>query len=505
MNRLDRLSIISFFISFFLFAEFSFTGIFLNVFIIHTYAKPFMESILLMLAGFMLLSFLLNFRSSIMAFYVSLYTSLAMFLTVIFTIGETSFIIVLMAFLLYIIYAGLNFRKIDGKRVRITTFFATLALIGFLGGIISIYQQPYRLPITIETASTLFIGVGHSLPILEEYGIFVISPYLELTVSPVELLIFLGISSLVSENYYLIIKYIGERRSSSGKIGAALYGVTGALSCQCESYIALLPAISAFLLDEVLLPTVFSSIALLILTYIFVSRFYMQGRHIRLFEPAKWGRRNRWEFIFLSSSLILPPLIVTAGVSMNLERNPIFFFLSGMYMVLEGYIFTYSVFRFIRPKMRSRRVNIIVTSSGIILPLLWYIPFLTGLAFNNGLIYDIMSLSGFFGGIMMGYSFTHSTRSEAYAINEYITVIFSIFPLAIFYLGNVLEIRIWSFFSLEGQIIFSLINWLIMLPIMWFATHVSLQNLVDGSISKSGDVDGIKFIDSGPTLFQSRS
>lgn len=495
MNKPGKFPIISFFISFLLFAEFAITGFKFNLFIVHTMAIPYTTVIAFLLLILMLSSITLNFRPSVISFYISLYVSLAMFFTLVFTIGESSFPIVFLGFILYLLFVGLNSRSISGKRIRVTTFFATLVLIAFLGGIISIYDQHYNVPITIETASTLFIGVGHSLPILEKFGIFIITKYVEITVSPIEMLIFLGISSLVSENYFLIISYIGNKRSGSGRVGAALYGVTGALSCQCESYIALLPAVSAFLLDEVLLPTVLSSLVLLVFTYILVSKYYMKNRHVKIFEPWKWNKVSSGQFIFLSTSLITAPLIITMGVFLGLQRNPIFFFLSSMYMVLVGYIFSYSVFRFIKPVKRSRRFNILLTSIGIIIPLIWYYPYLTYVAFNNGLFFDLMSLTGFSGGIMMGYAFSHSTRTEGYALNEYITVIFSIFPLAIFYMGNVLELRIWSIFSLEGQIIYSLLNWLIMLPIMWFATHVSLQNLVDDRIPEREKFEDMAFLD----------
>ncbi len=478
MEKKAGISILLFFISFFLFTEVALTGFFLHVFIIHTFALGYLEIFLPVLISFMLLSFFLIFSSRVIFFYISLYVALSMFLMEIFSLHESSAGIVLVGFLLYATFIYLNSGKIPGKKIRVTTFFATLTLIAFLGGIISLFQQPYVIPITIETANTLFIGVGHSLPILEKYGIFIISPDMMMTVSPIEFLIFFGISSLVSENYFLIIRYIENKRSAMGKAGAVIYGITGALSCQCESYIALLPAISAFLLDEILLPTVFSSLILLFLTYIFVSKFYMKGRHIFYFEPERWNRNSRLQLLFLSSSVILPPIIVTIGVYFGLQLNPIFFFLSAMYMVLEGYIFSYSIFRFIRPVLRTRLTNTIISTAGVVISLIWYFPYLTGLAYHNGLIFDVMTLSGFLGGIMMAYSYTHSPRAQAYAINEYITVIFSIFPLAIFYMGNVLEIKIWPFFTLEGQIIYSLINWLIMLPVMWLATHISLQNLV---------------------------
>ncbi|MGP6206517.1 hypothetical protein ACNF42_00565 [Cuniculiplasma sp. SKW3] len=503
MNKPKKLSLISFFISFLLFTEFAITGFRLNLFIVHTMAIPYTTAIALLLLLLMLLSIPMNFRPNVASFYISLYVSLAMFLTLVFTVGEASFSIVLVGFVLYLLFVGLNSRSIPGKKIRVTTFFATLTLIAFLGGIISIYDQHYDVPITIETASTMFIGVGHSLPILEKFGIFIITKYVEITVSPIELLIFLGISSLVSENYFLIISYIGNKRSKYGRVGAALYGVTGALSCQCESYIALLPAVSAFLLDEVLLPTVFSSLALLVLTYILVSKYYMHNRHLHIFEPWKWEKGNSRQFLFLSTSLITAPLIITLGVSLDLQRNPIFFFISSMYMVLVGYIFSYSISRFIKPVNRSRKFNTLLTSIGIIIPLIWYLPYLTYAAFNNGLFFDLMSLTGFSGGIMMGYAFTHSTRTEGYALNEYITVIFSIFPLAIFYMGNVLELKIWSVFSLEGQIIYSLLNWLIMLPIMWFATHVSLQNLVEDKMPENDKFQDLAFLDMNPLSIHS--
>jgi hypothetical protein len=102
---------------------------------------------------------------------------------------------------------------------------------------------------------------------------------------------------------------------------------------------------------------------------------------------------------------------------------------------------------------------------------------MTEAAFHSPAIFGVMTISGFAGGVLLGTAYSMLDRNDRYVFNEYITVVFSLLPLTIFYITDRLQRAIWPSFTLSGQTEFSIIAWLVMLPIMWYATHQALNNL----------------------------
>ncbi|EQB71050.1 MAG: hypothetical protein AMDU1_APLC00039G0027 [Thermoplasmatales archaeon A-plasma] len=217
--------------------------------------------------------------------------------------GFPELFIIISALAIYAVYYFEIARHFSDTVVRIPTFFATLLLMAFLGDIVAHIAQPPGFPVTVESTATMFTILGLKIPLLEEFGVFIISPIASFVTSPVEYILFFSIAALVSENYHEIITFVAGRRVGAGKVGTAVYGLTGALSCQCESFIALLPAVSILLIDYILVPMIFVSAALLSATYILVVRYYKKGRPNMLFVPQNWrhGRLGRIAMVSLNN------------------------------------------------------------------------------------------------------------------------------------------------------------------------------------------------------------
>lgn len=387
------------------------------------------------------------------------------------------FFIMIPALAIYIIHYYVRVSRFSGIVVRIPTFFATILLMTFLGDIVTHIIQPPGFPVTVETTSTMFAILGLKIPLLETYGIFVISPVASFVTSPVEYLLFFSIAALVSENYHEIISYVTGSSDVTGKLSTAVYGLTGAFSCQCESFIALLPAVSILLINYILAPMIFVSAALLAGTYILVVRFYKQGRRNLLFEPERWNHAKTGRIALVSAVIIGVPIFFTVGVYYSWQRHALFFFLTNMLMILAGYVSVISIFRIIRAPNIGMFLMTLLSIVGVALPVLWFIPFLTVLAYSVPVYFGLMTLSAFAGGILLGFAYSSLGEHEKLVFNEYITVVFGLLPLVVFYITDTLQRRIWPVFSLTGQTEFSIIGWLAMLPVMWYATHMSLNRM----------------------------
>ncbi|PYB67689.1 hypothetical protein DMB44_07310 [Thermoplasma sp. Kam2015] len=368
-----------------------------------------------------------------------------------------------------------------GILIRLPAFIGTIIFMIYLGGLISI-PLPTQAPVIIESDVSVFKGLG-MIPLgLDIDGVFILSQNLDILISPFIEIVFFAVASLVSENYYQIISYSSRHGNT---IGSALSGLTSAFSCQCESFISLLPAVAALIIDVILIPVLFLSLTLLILTYIFVSRYYKSGRRIRKFFVVP-NRGSYIHTLMLVAGSVLLPVILEYLVSLGLEKNFIFFFMGGMAMVLSGFIFVLMVLDFIDFSFRSRLVGSMLSLSGLALSYVWFLPSLTYKAYSVPAYYALMMITGYLSGIAIGSGYHVMPDRMKYTYLEYVTVIFNVIPLIIFYMSAILEIHIWKFMPILDQVWFSLALWIFMLPLMWYTTHLSLNSFAgsDAFIAK---------------------
>ncbi len=428
-------------------------------------------------------------RGSSLSLHLSSFIIFNMVVFAIIFYGSPEFFISISALAIFSLYYFETAKHISDTVVRIPAFFATLLVMTFLGGIVAHIAQPAGFPVTVESTGTMFTILGLKIPLLEEFGVFIISPIASFVTSPVEYLLFFSIAALVSENYHEIITYVAGRKVGAGKVGTAVYGLTGALSCQCESFIALLPAVSILLIDYILVPMIFVSTALLAATYILVVRYYRKGLGNIIFEPQRWRHGRAGRIAMVSLIIIGIPLFFTVGIYYSWQRYALFFLLTNMLMILSGYVTAVSIFRIIRVPRISFTGMAVISFAGTALPILWFFPYLTDLAYGIPGYFGLMTLSAFAGGTMLGLAYSSLGIHERLVFNEYITVVFGLLPLVVFYLTDTLQQRIWPVFSMTGQTEFSIIGWLVMLPVMWYATHMSLSSISSPTVmlAESGE------------------
>ncbi|WP_010916619.1 hypothetical protein [Thermoplasma volcanium] len=385
--------------------------------------------------------------------------------------GYSDFPLIVIAILLFSAYYIHFLTDIEWKKVRLPAFYITLFIMFYIGGIIQI-PLPNNAPIAVDSALSVFTAMGAKVSLLDSGGVFVISKNVVVLMSPWLLLMFVALSSLVAENYYQIISYAS---GAGNAIGSVVYGLTSAFSCQCESYISLLPALAAVIIDTVLLPVVFLSLFLLIFTYIFVSMYYKKGKHVSLFSSDLEGGYRKLAISFYVTVLCLIPALDSILVGIGYEKNLIFFFVSGMGMVLEGFVLSILLTRFTSFSYKSTFLALLFSLLGLILSFLWYYPNATYFAYYQPAGYGLMSFLQLLAGVFVGLGY--SLYKNRYLFLEYITVAYSILPLAIFYLSNVAVYNLWVRFPLEYVTLATLFEWVSMLPLMWFSTHLSLNNI----------------------------
>jgi hypothetical protein len=358
----------------------------------------------------------------------------------------------------------------------------------FLGNLFTLVNQAAGFPITFESQSDVMIALGTTVPLLEFHGMVILSPHVDLIISPMEYFIFMFLAILVSENYYEIVSYVVSRHSASKGISATAYGVVGALSCQCESAIALLPAVAIFVIDLLLLPLIFLSILLLLGTYILVTRFYKNNR--KIFSTDNIFGKPTKNFIFSGIVVLLigTPVLVTVGVYYSMQTNPLFFFGVAMITIFTGYVMMIYIGKLLKISGSGLIVPVSLMLIASLVSIVWYIPEFTEMALESAAIYGFMDLTGILSGVLFGLSYSLFKGEGKNSLTEYIMILFGVIPLFVFYYSMKIDRAIYPFWNVYTQLEFSLILWFVMLPLMWIATHISLNDLVvpgSGTIEES--------------------
>lgn len=346
--------------------------------------------------------------------------------------------------------------------------FVTLSVIMYtLGGLLQIIAQPAFVPVVITPLKSIFIYPDQSLPPLFYLGMNIYGSFATITVSPLNLFVFALIASLVAENYEGFFRILN--RNGKGGLKSVLYGVTAALSCQCEACISLLPAMIFIIITAVMIPLVLESLALLVLSNVLI-RIYLSGRKIGFFDRITGAYSGKQ--IFLGALLIIVSTPVELiGIYLGWIRNPAFFFGMGMLGTLAGYVLTLAAANYLKLK-ENRFVAVVLISAGTLISLIWYYPSLTLFAFGNGTIFSVMIIASLVSGIFFGIA--HKSLSNGYLVPEAVSLIYGLFMIALFYVTFDFRINAWPEFPFSWMALFEILAWAVMLPVMWFFTQMSI-------------------------------
>ncbi|MGC8645782.1 MAG: hypothetical protein ACP5UO_05955 [Thermoplasmata archaeon] len=372
---------------------------------------------------------------------------------------------------------GLHALSLRSKVSRGVSFLAVLLFMFFISKTILLVNQPVPSPLTFELLSDRMAAIGLATPFTEYAGLFVSTRYADVILSPFQFFLYLFISSLLVENYHLIIPFLSKK--GRGGVVSAGYGVLSALGCQCESAIGAFPAASLLILNVLLLPFFALSIVLIAMTYLLITRYYSVNNIPSIVLRAPGNK----ELLLLAAFVILTQLVEVFGAAFRLQSNPIFFFGTMMLMIFDGFALYYIIHRL------SNGIKIGMKTSALLFPIavamatIWFIPSVTAQAVRDPLIFSIMSYVSLISGFIIS-AINYSRRSIAgITFLEGYAVILGIVPIVLFYVSFYLENRLWSFWTLSQQGEASIALWMIMIPSMWVVTQSSLvHSMVTGSV-----------------------
>ena len=411
------------------------------------------------------------------ALYIGVLLTCFYAMALLFMYGSPIAAVLLIAFTLQAISLFRVLKSSPGGIGRTVVLVSALFVMLYLGNILQLVNNRPGTGMVVESTASVFAALGQSLPLLETGGMFVLTDHFDFILSMQQFLLFSVLAGLIAENYFQIIRLVRIRGRHAGGISVAAYSLTGALSCQCESYISVLPALSFLLINYILLPVVAVSVVLLIVTYFLVARVYISGRTPELFVNLHEQWQSRYLPVLGIVLLVASPFILIAVVFYGELSNAFYFFISGMMMALVGYIFTLLVSRVLQLPGRSSRLDYILGISGTILFFTWFYPTLTQLAYEMPYVFVLMNVSMLVSGIMFGVIYIHNPGKWGDLLNEYLSTALGIFSLILFYVLATFQVKIWVFFSFQSQLLFALYGWVAMVPVMWLTTQVSLYRL----------------------------
>ncbi len=483
MNRRIRLSIILNLVSIILFAFALESGLRSGVISEVTYARSTGTVIAALILSVGILGIIFSQIQKIVAFYMQILFCFTMLFLSVISFDTMVFYLALPSFLTAAIGIYLFSRNMELRVIRIAVPMISLGVMIILGNMV---QFAYNRPDTgfvVASTQSVFVSLGQNIPIMEKYGLFIFTDHFDLIVSIQQYILFSILAALISENYFQIVRYLRSRKIGSGRVSMLSFGLVGALSCQCESYIAFLPAFSILLINYILFPSILASILLLTLTYYLVRYRYSRGKRVNLFGDPEKKNLGNFTKIMLVILLLFTPIYTTMVVYLSLLNDALFFFSTGMIMILDGYLIMIVFSKALSlPPLRSvHALMITVIATAVLFG--WFYPDITKFAFNSPFYFALMNVSMFTGGFVLGYVYTALRVEWREILNEYISAGFGVFTLLVFYVMATYEVRIWPFFSLQSQILFSLVSWIIMLPVMWLTTQISLNRLSDRSVS----------------------
>lgn len=477
MDNRGRISVISALGAVFIFIFSLLTATRSGYITVDTYVNSTSAAFVGLLSAISVLQIFLVSRKRLISFYFALLLTFTFAMTSVVSYGGPVFVFLLIATVLegsatYFASSGVSLRG-----VRASVAVIALIIMIYLGNLFQFVLNRPDTGIIVESTGSVFVSLGQNIPLLENGGFFILTRHFDLILSFQQYVIFFALSILIAENYYQIIKVVTSRGSGRGRLSTVVSGMTGALSCQCESYIAFLPAFSILLINYVLFPAIIFSLALLAMTYVLVSRYYSRGKRVKFLEADYYRNRKAVLILFTIVLLMGTPVFITVVVYLSLLTSALYFFMTGMIMILDGYVVMIILSGIFSISRNLKKAGLPISLIATAMVFVWFYPPVAYLAFSNPAFFAIMNISMLCSGLMYGFVYITAARAWKDVLNEYVSTVFGIFSLIIFYVMLRFQIRIWHFFSLQSQVEFALLSWVVMLPVMWITTQVSLNRL----------------------------
>jgi|YelNatPaOPRAMG01_1025707.scaffolds.fasta_scaffold00055_86 hypothetical protein len=358
---------------------------------------------------------------------------------------------------------------------KIAVFYSVVFIMFYLSGLLRFYFSPTLSP-PVYVGSIYDDESPAGVPAFFAGALVAYTRLFVLTVSYQALLLFTGLAAILTENYTLIFRHVRNNAAGSS-VSGSLTGALSILSCQCEGITAAFPTAVTLLISIAIIPLILESIVLLALTNAFLIFFYIRGRRIRLVRFERLYHRNVLVYLISTIFLISVPFIETVGIYLGLVRNLFFFVSIDIIMFIEGIVLAMIISRVIQFSSISRPflVGLTILSFGMMFA--WFVPALTVYAYSYYYWFAFMTLTSVLSGIITGYVYETMQHKEKQVYMEFITMMFSMFAIILFYLTVEGDLILWKGLSgLAGQATLSIAIWVVALPVMWIATNVSLNS-----------------------------
>ncbi|MEM0155125.1 MAG: hypothetical protein QW597_00790 [Thermoplasmataceae archaeon] len=391
------------------------------------------------------------------------------------------FLIISLAANVYIFYKYAYEGKVSIYRASI--FYAVFFLMFYLSGLMRIYFVPSFSPV-------MYVGSIYDdenpagVPAFFAGSLVIYSRLFVLTISSQTLALFAGLSSVLTENYTLIFRYVRKRASTSAFSGT-LSGALSVLSCQCEGITAAFPTAVTLLISVMVIPLILESIVLLAMTNIFLLVFYIKGRRLRL-KLILLHKKTVSPYVLSAVFLILVPLLETTGIYYGMERNLFFFVSINLVMFIEGITISTIISTVVRFRKIGTLFVYIMSIMSFCLMFSWFIPAVSVYAYTYVEWFSVMTFSSLAAGVITGYVYGTLDPNQKRVYLEFITMMFSMFAIVLFYITVIGNVVLWKGISGIGeQSTLAIAIWMVSLPVMWIATNVSLNSYGDNHAARS--------------------
>jgi len=358
---------------------------------------------------------------------------------------------------------------------KLAVFYSVTFLMFYLSGLMRITYSPGLSP-PVYIGSIYDDESPAGVPAFFSGAIVAYTRMFVFTLSFQALLLFTGLAAILTENYTLIFRHVRKNASGSA-VSSSLSGALSVLSCQCEGITAAFPTAVTLLLSIAIIPLILESITLLALTNVFLFFFYIRGRRIRLVRLGGMLGRDRLIYAISALFLVSVPFIETFGIYLGLVRNIFFFVAIDIVMFVEGLVLALIISRIGHFSEMHRAQLYGLTLLSFAMMFVWFIPVITVYAYSYSFWFAVMTLSSVASGIITGYIYGSLNSKGRQVYLEFVTMMFSMFAIVLFYLSVETDIVIWRGLSgISGQTTLSIAIWVVALPLMWIATNVSLNS-----------------------------
>lgn len=362
---------------------------------------------------------------------------------------------------------------------KLATFSLAMTFMYLAASMFHLGPEPSFYPATFASVSEAYVFSPTGVPYLLEGGVAFITPYIQGVFSPLSFTIFTLISALLTENYFGIFAVL-RRGNGETRVSGAAYGAVSLLSCQCEGGISLLPTMAYLVITIAMIPILAESLALLLLTNLMIGRYYLRGKKVSLLGRISSPDNKAPGYAMAAVLFLATPLLETVGIYLGMITNIFFFFGIGILMTVSAYYEVVFIGRLIG---YGRRINPLVLVAMFIaastIMFIWYFPHYTLLAVNHVSVFLLMNLTSLVAGFLLGMIRLSSGRATGQLLEEFITLMFGMPPIIVFYFSALVQAQLWPVFNITQQTEFGLIVWAIILPFMWLTTNISLNDAGD--------------------------